>query len=194
MVQETTMQEGIISNDTVKCGCCKIPARLGTLVNGSFQTVASLAGLLYIVLQQKTRIFKTKFEEQSPTDVYIDQIFGTLIAICICQALLGILLVIATIGRKGVLKILSYPWIPITAILLLTYYILKCLAWSDKIQFWNDYYGNCVKMKCVSSCQKFIATFIIDMIGSAIWFSTSVVFVWTFIKTDYKNTADPNQS
>ena len=80
-------------------------------------TSSSRSGRLAIhsaLLQQKIRIFKTKSEE--PTGLYTDQIFGTLIALCIGHGLLGILLIIATIGRKGVLKILAYPWIPVTAI------------------------------------------------------------------------------
>ena len=52
-----------------------------------------------LVVQQKTRIFEEKSEE--PTSLFMDQIFCTNIAFCIGQALLGDLLIVATIGIKG---------------------------------------------------------------------------------------------
>ena len=118
----------IASNDNVSLGCCKISARLGTLFIGCVGAIAHLLWMLITILQQKTRIFKATPEQ--PTGLYTEQIFGTLIAFAVVGALLGILLIISVIGRKGVLKTLAYPWIPITAILLLTIYILQFLAWG----------------------------------------------------------------
>ena len=120
--------------------------------------------------------------------MYIDQIFWGNITICWGLALLGILLIIATFGRKGVLKTLAYPWIPITAILLLTIYILQFLAWGGKIHYWNDYYES------GQMTTTLIIMTIIQSIPVIVWFSIFSRLVWSFIKTDYKNSTDPDQA
>ena len=186
----------IASNDIVSLrGCCKISARRGTLVIGCVGAFANLVWMLSTILAQKSRIFKASTEE--PTGMFTDQIFGTLIAFSVVGALLGILLIISVIGRKGVLKILAYPWIPINAIILLTTFILQFLAWDEKIHYWNDYYEKIYRQP--NELGEIITTVsiigaIIGAIFVAIWFSILSLFVWTFIKTDYKDSTDPDQS
>ena len=175
----------IASNDNVSLGCCKISAQLGTLFIGCVGAIAHLLWMLITILQQKTRIFKATSEE--PTGLYTEQIFGTLIAFAVVGALLGILLIISVIGRKGVLKTLAYPWIPITAILLLTFYILELLGRGRKIHYWNDYYES------GQMTTTLIIMTIIQSIAAAVGFSIFSRIVWTFIKTDYKNSTDPDR-
>ena len=122
--------------------------------------------------------------------MYIDQIFWGNITICWGQALLGILLIIATFRRKGVLKTLAYPWIPITAVLTLTFFILQWLAWNGKIRYWNSYYKNYY----LNMHPEKVAGSIFPAIVIFIMFSYFSLVVWAFIKTDYKNSSDPNQS
>ena len=122
--------------------------------------------------------------------MYIDQIFWGNITICWGQALLGILLIIATFGRKGVLKTLAYPWISITAVLTLTFFILQWLAWNGKIRYWNSYYKNYY----LNMHPEKVAGSIFPAIVIFIMFSYFSLVVWAFIKTDYKNSSDPNQS
>ena len=185
------------SNDGVSLsGCCKVPARWGTLFIGCLGALANLVWMLQTILDQKTRIFKTKPEQ--PTGQYVDQIFGTLIAFAVVEALLGILLIISVIGRKGVLKILAYPWIPITGILKLTFFILQFLALDGKIHYWNDYYEK-IYTQPNELDERIMATAILigTILGAiffAICFTIFSLFVWTFIKTDYKNSTDPDQS
>ena len=188
------------SNDGVSLsGCCKINAKSaqwGTLLIGCLGTLANLVWMLFTILEQKTRILNTKSEQ--PTGLYIDQIFGTLIAFAVIEALLGILLIISVIGRKGVLKKLAYPWIPITAILNLTLFILQFLALEGKINYWNDYYEKIYTQpndldERIMATSKLIMT-ILGLIFEAIWITTFSLFVWTFIKIDYKNSTDPEQS
>ena len=176
----------IASNDNVRLGCCKISARLGTLIIGCVAAIAHLIWMLIAILQQKTQIFKATSEQ--PTGYYTEQIFGTLIAFAVVGALLGILLIISVIGRKGVLKTLAYPWIPITAILLLTFYILELLGRGRKIHYWNDYYES------GQMTTTLIIMTIIQSIAAAVGFSIFSRIVWTFIKTDYKNSTDPDQA
>ena len=184
------------SNDGVSLsGCCKIPARWGTLFIGCLGALANLVWMLHTILEQKTRIFKTT---EQPTGLYVDQIFGTLIAFAVIEALLGILLIISVIGRKGVLKILAYPWIPITGILNLTLFILQFLALEGKINYWNDYYEKIYTQpndldERIMATSKLTGT-ILGLIFEAIWITTFSLFVWTFIKIDYKNSTDPEQS
>ena len=176
-------------------GCYKISARLGTLFIGCVGAIAHLLWMLITILQQKTRIFKATPEQ--PTGLYTEQIFGTLIAFAVVGALLGILLIISVIGRKGVLKTLAYPWIPITAILLLTNYILQFLAWGGKIHYWNDYYEKIYlqpnELGQITTTWNIIMT-IIQSIPVIVWFSIFSRLVWSFIKTDYKNSTDPDQA
>ena len=139
-----------------------------------------------------TQVFKTKITiYKEPDEQYNYQIFWTLILIYLGQAFLGILLIIATIGRKRVLKIFAYPWIPITAILLFTPFILQWLAWGDQIHYWNEDYYEKINMQPDNLT---IAYSVIGAIVSVIWFSYCSVCVWAFIWTDYKNSADPSQS
>ena len=108
------------------------------------------------------------------------------------------MLIISVIGRKGVLKILAYPWIPITGILKLTFFILQFLALDGKIHYWNDYYEK-IYTQPNELDERIMATAILigTILGAiffAICFTIFSLFVWTFIKTDYKNSADPDQS
>ena len=129
--------------------CCQISVSLSARQKGSkmehfhhwmFPSSSRSFGLLVGNASTGNSKLKTKSEE--PTSLYIDQIFWLNITICCGQALLGILLIIATFGRKGVLKTLAYPWIPITGVLTLTFFILQWLAWNGKIRYWNSYYEN----------------------------------------------------
>ena len=185
----------IASNDNVSLGCCKISAGLGTFFVGCVAAIAHLIWMLITILQQKTWIFKATSEQ--PTGFYTEQIFGTLIAFAVVGALLGILLIISVIGRKGVLKTLAYPWIPITAILLLTIYILQFLAWGGRIHYWNDYYEKIYlqpnELGQITTTWNIIMT-IIQSIPVIVWFSIFSRLVWSFIKTDYKNSTDPDQA
>ena len=187
------------SNDGVRLsGCCKINAKSaqwGTLIIGCLGALGNLVWMLHTILEQKTRIFNTKSE---PTGRYIDQIFGTLIAFAVIEALLGILLIISVIGRKGVLKILAYPWIPITVILNLALFILQFLALDRKIRYWNDYYEK-IYTQPDDLDERIMATAILTTIILGAIFTAIVefifsLFVWTFIKTDYKNSTDPDHS
>ena len=162
-----------------------------TMFIGSVTAVANLGLLLYTVLLQKTRIFKTDITIYiEPDDQYNDQIFWALIAIYLGQALHGILLIIAALGRKGALKILAYPWIPNTGILLFTPFILQWLSWGGQIHYWNEYYE---KIKTQPDNWT-IAFSIIGVIACVIWFSICSTCVWAFIRSDNKNSADPCQS
>ena len=166
----------------------KREVRWNTFIIGCFQAVAGLLGFLLVMLQQETRSFKQKSEE--PTSLYIDQIFWLNITICCGQALLGILLIVATFGRKGVLKTLAYPWIPITGVLTLTFFILQWLAWNGKIRYWNSYYENYY----LNLHPEKVADSIFPAIVIFIMFSFFSLVVWAFIKTDYKNSGNLNQS
>ena len=152
MVQYTTKQKA--KNDTVSlCGCC-----------GCLQTVAGL----YLVLQQwKLESSKQSLKIRTGLTLHRPDLRDTDCHLCIGHALLRILLIIATIERKEVLK--YYPSLSLES-----------------------------GFRLLSSGNSWLVTggmgsgYIIPRLGIG-WFLIGLDLVWTFIKTDYNNTSDPNQ-
>ena len=113
-------------------------ARRISILAASVQLVASLSGILGLCLLHHFKGEETN-EQNSQSyrkySLYKEPIIWVMLAILIGHITLGASLATAAIMRsyrQGLRKILAYPWIPGTAILLLTNFILQWFIWGEE--------------------------------------------------------------
>ena len=112
-------------------------ARAISILAASFQIVISLSGILALCLLNYFKgADKNEEDWQSHNNysLYKAPIFWVMLALLIGHIALGASLATAAIMRRnqGLRKILAYPWIPGTAILLLTNFILQWFIWGEE--------------------------------------------------------------
>ena len=141
-------------------------ARTISILAASVQIVASLAGILALCL---LHYFKgeEKNEEDSQQShnkysLYKAPIFWVMLALLIGHVVLGASLATAAVMRRnqGLRKILAYPWIPGTAILLLTNFILQWFIWGEEGIRIYCYLGYCYQtdpLFGLTICGQFVA-------------------------------------
>ena len=153
---ETRMRREVIGSN----------ARTISILTASGQIVASLAGILALCLLHHFK-GEEKNEEgwqsHNKYSLYVAPIFWVMLALLIGHIILGALLATAAVMRRnqGLRKILAYPWIPGTAILLLTNFILHWFIWGEEGIRIYCYLGYCYQtdpLFGLTICGQFVAT------------------------------------